>query len=140
MIEIYNIIEEYIKNFFSKNKTDKKFFNLINKIKNEQMVLFKKENGNKEDYTGYKHNWDYAYHMKCESVIKEEAIKLSKELNLTYYFEDDAMGAQFYIIYKDGISIGDNVKYFHDKELDLSQQESFLYFLVKYKENLEKNK
>ena len=34
-----------------------------------------------------------------DRAILKECEKIMKKLELTYYFEDDAMGAQFYIIY-----------------------------------------
>ena len=45
------------------------------------------------------HNYDSDLSYEQDRAILKECEKIMKELELTYYFEDDAMGAQFYIIY-----------------------------------------
>jgi hypothetical protein len=133
MIEIYNIIEEWFINFFKRTKTEKQFFKLINNIKKETLALYIKEKGPQENND---HNWEYFFIKKYEKNIHQESLKLMQELNLTFYFEDDAMGAQFYTVYKDNVSIGTNVEYYSSRILNLTQEESLLYFLFKYKEKL----
>lgn len=134
MIEIYNIIEESVLNFFRRSKEEKQFHKIIDKIKTEQLKEHIKEKGLQQKYD---HNWEYFYRCRCEDKIHQESLKLMNELNLTFYFEDDAMGAQFYTIYKDKISIGTNNIY-RNIDFKFSQEEALLYFLFKYKERLNK--
>ena len=45
------------------------------------------------------HNYDRHLLYNQDRAILKECEKIMKKLELTYYFEDDAMGAQFFIIY-----------------------------------------
>lgn len=88
---MFNCIKNLFKLKVDKNSNEYKINLILDKVSND---YYSQNNSELKDHNYYNH----LYYCQDKALFKE-CEKLMKKLELTHYFEDDAMGAQFYIIY-----------------------------------------
>ena len=88
---MFSFLKKIFKDKVDKNSNEYKINLILDKVENDYFLQNKSEI---KDHNYYNH-----LHYNQDRILFEECKKLMKKLNLTYFFEDDAMGAQFYIIY-----------------------------------------
>lgn len=88
---MFAFIKTLFKDKVDKNSNEYKINLILEKVSNDYYIQNSSE---KKD-----HNYYNYLHDNQDRILFKECEKLMKKLELTYYFEDDAMGAQFYIIY-----------------------------------------
>lgn len=88
---MFSFLKKIFKDKVDKNSNEYKINLILDKVEND---YFLQNNSEIKDHNYYNH-----LHYNQDRILFEECKKLMKKLNLTYFFEDDAMGAQFYIIY-----------------------------------------